>query len=86
MKEIINFSAMLTAATSKYTDLVNGMYGMNGMNVEDKKTLDHNMNLINSIYKDEMELLAQLYGYELKENKKKKWELKIPSFMCKDKD
>lgn len=83
MKEITNFSAMLTTATSKYTDLVNGMYGMN---VEDKKTLDHNMNLINSIYKDEMELLAQLYGYELKESKKKKWELKIPSFMCKDKD
>lgn len=81
--ERINFSAMVTTATNKYVDLVNGMYSMNAS--DDKELFERNVSLINSIYKDEMDLLAQLYATEAKEEvkKPKKKELKIPSFMAR---
>lgn len=80
MKEITTFDAMATTATNKYVDLINGMYRMK----DDPELFNRNINLINSIYKDQMELLVRLCTYELKERKKSKWELKIPSFMCKE--
>lgn len=81
--ERINFSAMVTTATNKYIDLVHGMYETKAS--DNKELFERNISLINSIYKDEMDLLSQLCVVEaLQEVKKpKKKELKIPSFMAR---
>lgn len=75
-----NFEAMVATAASKYTKLVNTMY--EGADVNDDKFIK-NMNLIHSIYQDEMALIARLYENEYCKKNEKKIELKVFDFMVK---
>ena len=77
--ETNNFKAMVTTASNKYTKLIEAMYNTEGISDAD---LNRNLNLIHSIYADEMDLIAALYNIELeKKEEKKKVELKLFDFM-----
>ena len=79
--ESTNFKAMVVTASSKYAKLVESMHMISGITEDD---LNKNLNLIHSIYMDEMDLIATLHGTVMKnEEAEKKVELKLFDFMVK---
>lgn len=75
-----NFKAMVSTATSKYTKLVESMYGSE----ISEENLNKNLNLIHSIYLDEMDLIAMLHDITSSNEKtEKRVELKLFDFMVK---
>ena len=75
----VNFNAMVATANEKYTKLVDSMY-----KAKTEDDLNRNLNMIHSIYKDEMDLIAKLHDITV-ENKSedRKVELKLFDFMVK---
>ena len=76
----LNFNAAVATATSKYTKLVESMYGSE----ISEENLNKNLNLIHSIYMDEMDLIAMLHDITSSNEKaEKRVELKLFDFMVK---
>ena len=75
----VNFNAMVATANEKYTKLVDSMY-----KAKTEEDLGKNLNLLRSIYMDQMDLIAMLHDISV-ENKteEKKVELKLFDFMIK---
>ena len=75
----VNFNAMVATANEKYTKLVDSMY-----KAKTEEDLEKNLNLLRSIYMDQMDLIAMLHDISV-ENKteEKKVELKLFDFMIK---
>lgn len=75
----LNFNAAVATANEKYTKLVNSMY-----KAKSEEDLEKNLNLLRSIYMDEMDLIAMLHGITVENEKvEKKVELKLFDFMVK---
>ena len=75
----INFNAMVATANEKYTKLVDSMY-----KAKTEEDLNRNLNMVHSLYKDEMDLIVKLHDI-IVENKteEKKVELKLFDFMVR---
>lgn len=75
----VNFNAMVATANEKYTKLVDSMY-----KAKTEEDLGKNLNLLRSIYMDQMDLIAMLHDITV-ENKseERKVELKLFDFMVK---
>ncbi len=75
----VNFNAMVATANEKYTKLVDSMY-----KAKTDEDLNRNLNMVHSIYQDEMDLIAKLHDITV-ENKteEKKVELKLFDFMVR---
>lgn len=80
---MINLSAMLKTANSKYSALLDTLYGQKAESESDGD-YDKAIRLVHSMYNDQVELLAQLSEAE-KENDRKEMEaLKVVSFVNRD--
>lgn len=80
---MINLKAMLNAANSKYSALLDTLYGQKAES-ESNGDYDKAIRLVHSMYNDQVELLAQLSEAE-KENERKEMEgLKVVSFVNRD--
>ena len=80
---MINLSAMLKTANSKYSALLDTLYGQKAESESDGD-YDKAIRLVHSMYNDQVELLAQLSEVE-KENERKEMEgLQIVSFVNRD--
>lgn len=80
---MINLKAMLNAANSKYSALLDTLYGQKAES-ESNGDYDKAIRLVHSMYNDQIELLAQLSEAE-KENDRKEMEaLKVVSFVNRD--
>ena len=80
---MINLSAMLKTANSKYSELLDTLYGQKAESESDGD-YDKAIRLVHSMYNDQVELLAQLSEAE-KENDRKEMEaLKVVSFVNRD--
>ncbi|NSJ25470.1 hypothetical protein [Blautia glucerasea] len=80
---MINLKAMLNAANSKYSALLDTLYGQKAES-ESNGDYDKAIRLVHSMYNDQVELLAQLSEAE-KENERKEMEgLQIVSFVNRD--
>lgn len=80
---MINLSAMLKTANSKYSVLLDTLYGQKAESESDGD-YDKAIRLVHSMYNDQVELLAQLSEAE-KENERKEMEgLQIVSFVNRD--
>lgn len=75
----VNFNAMVATANEKYTKLVDSMY-----KAKTEEDLGKNLNLLRSIYMDQMDLIAMLHDISVKnKTEEKKVELKLFDFMIK---
>lgn len=75
----INFNAMVATANEKYTKLVDSMY-----KAKTEEDLNRNLNMVHSLYKDEMDLIAKLHDIIIeKKTEEKKVELKLFDFMVR---
>lgn len=75
----VNFNAMVATANEKYTKLVDSMY-----KAKTEDDLGKNLNLLRSIYMDQMDLIAMLHDISVKnKTEEKKVELKLFDFMIK---
>ena len=73
----VNFNAMVATANEKYTKLVDSMY-----KAKTEEDLGKNLNLLRSIYMDQMDLIAMLHDISVKnKTEEKKVELKLFDFM-----
>lgn len=80
---MINLKAMLKTANSKYSALLDTLYGKKAESESDED-YDKAIRLVHSMYNDQVELLAQLSEAE-KENDRKEMEaLKVVSFVNRD--
>ena len=78
-----DFGAMLKTANSKYSALLDTLYGQKAESESDGD-YDKAIRLVHSMYNDQIELLAQLSEAE-KENDRKEMEaLKVVSFVNRD--
>lgn len=79
----INFTEMLKTANSKYSALLDTLYGQKAESESDGD-YDKAIRLVHSMYNDQIELLAQLSEVQ-KENDRKEMEaLKVVSFVNRD--
>lgn len=70
---------MVATANEKYTKLVDSMY-----KAKTEEDLGKNLNLLRSIYMDQMDLIAMLHDISVKnKTEEKKVELKLFDFMIK---
>lgn len=77
------FMALMTTATEKYTKMVDEAYRLRSK-TNSGAEFDSLINLIHSVYQDEVSMIYQYAMAETKnESKKPKRELKIPCFMAK---
>ena len=75
----VYFNAMVATANEKYTKLVDSMY-----KAKTEEDLGKNLNLLRSIYMDQMDLIAMLHDISVKnKTEEKKVELKLFDFMIK---
>ena len=78
-----DFGAMLRTANSKYSALLDTLYGQKAESESDGD-YDKAIRLVHSMYNDQMEILAELSKAE-KENERKEMEaLKVVSFVNRD--
>ena len=78
-----DFGAMLKTANSKYSALLDTLYGQKAESESDGD-YDKAIRLVHSMYNDQMEILAELSKAE-KENERKEMEgLQIVSFVNRD--
>lgn len=78
-----DFGAMLRTANSKYSALLDTLYGQKAESESDGD-YDKAIRLVHSMYNDQMEILAELSKAE-KENERKEMEgLQIVSFVNRD--
>ena len=78
-----DFGAMLRTANSKYSALLDTLYGQKAES-ESNGDYDKAIRLVHSMYNDQMEILAELSKAE-KENDRKEMEaLQVVSFVNRD--
>lgn len=79
----INLGATLRAANSKYSALLDTLYGQKA---ESKSDVDYDkaIRLVHSMYNDQVELLAQLSEVEKENDRKEMEQLKVVSFINRD--
>ena len=78
-----DFGAMIRTANSKYSALLDTLYGQKAESESDGD-YDKAIRLVHSMYNDQMEILAELSKAE-KENERKEMEgLQIVSFVNRD--
>ena len=80
---MINLSAMLKTANSKYSALLDTLYGQKAESESDGD-YDKAIRLVHSMYNDQMELLAQLSEVEKENDRKEMEQLKVVGFVNRD--
>ena len=76
-----DFGAMLKTANSKYSALLDTLYGQKA---ESDGDYDKAIRLVHSMYNDQVELLAQLSEAEKENDRKEMEQLKVVSFINRD--
>ena len=79
----IDFTSMLKTANSKYSALLDTLYGQKAESESDGD-YDKAIRLVHSMYNDQMELLAQLSEVEKENDRKEMEQLKVVGFVNRD--
>lgn len=78
-----DFGAMLRTANSKYSALLDTLYGQKAESESDGD-YDKAIRLVHSMYNDQMEILAELSKAEKENNRKEMEQLKVVGFVNRD--
>ena len=78
-----DFGAMLRTANSKYSALLDTLYGQKAES-ESNGDYDKAIRLVHSMYNDQMEILAELSKAEKENDRKEMENLQIVSFVNRD--
>lgn len=79
----IDFTSMLKTANSKYSALLDTLYGQKAES-ESNGDYDKAIHLVHSMYNDQVELLAQLSEVEKENDRKEMEQLKVVGFVNRD--
>lgn len=79
----IDFTSMLKTANSKYSALLDTLYGQKAES-ESNGDYDKAIRLVHSMYNDQVELLAQLSEAEKENDRKEMEQLKVVGFVNRD--
>lgn len=79
----IDFTSMLKTANSKYSALLDTLYGQKAES-ESNGDYDKAIRLVHSMYNDQVELLAQLSDVEKENDRKEMEQLKVVGFVNRD--
>lgn len=79
----IDFTSMLKTANSKYSALLDTLYGQKAES-ESNGDYDKAIRLVHSMYNDQVELLAQLSEVEKENDRKEMEQLKVVGFVNRD--
>ena len=80
-----DFGAMLKTANSKYSALLDTLYGQKAESESDGD-YDKAIRLVHSMYNDQMEILAELSKAEKENNRKEMEQLKVVGFVNVNRD
>lgn len=78
-----DFGAMLRTANSKYSALLDTLYGQKAESESDRD-YDKAIRLVHSMYNDQMEILAELSKVEKENDRKEMEQLKVVGFVNRD--
>lgn len=78
-----DFGAMLKTANSKYSALLDTLYGQKAESESDGD-YDKAIRLVHSMYNDQMEILAELSKAEKENDRKEMEQLKVVGFVNRD--